>query len=327
MKLNKLIFTIIISMFVIFIAFLTNKNYAADLDEIENYVITVNPRMNEGSLDIVYEITWRVLDSNTEGPLSWVEIGTANPQFDSLQARSNNIRKISPWNESYVRIDFDRKYYEGEEITFKYSLHQSYMYKISWNKCKYEFTPAWFTDAKIKNMTIRWNNDGIISSNKNSREDGYFIWNKENMAKGKKMTAKVTYKKDAFSYLNEYKQIKNAEYKRYENNNSWINSLFFLFLLFIFIFAIISIFSRGNYYSHSGFGGIGYYDNYHYHHHHYHGGGCVHSSCACVSSCACANSCACACAGSGRAGCSKKDFYGTKIDYEILKQLKDAKKD
>ncbi len=38
---------------------------------------------------------------------------------------------------------------------------------------------------------------------------------------------------------------------------------------------------------------------------------CVSScACACVS-CACA--CACACAGGGRAGCTKKDFYGTKL--------------
>lgn len=47
-------------------------------------------------------------------------------------------------------------------------------------------------------------------------------------------------------------------------------------------------------------------------------GGCVHSSCACASSCA--SSCACACAGSGRAGCSKKDFYGTKINKDKLKK-------
>ena len=50
------------------------------------------------------------------------------------------------------------------------------------------------------------------------------------------------------------------------------------------------------------------------------GGGCAHSSCACVS-CACA--CACACAGGGRAGCSTKDFYDTKIK---LKQIERTNK-
>ncbi len=44
---------------------------------------------------------------------------------------------------------------------------------------------------------------------------------------------------------------------------------------------------------------------------------CAHSSCACAcASCACA--CACACAGGGRAGCTTKDFYNTKLK---LKQL------
>lgn len=39
------------------------------------------------------------------------------------------------------------------------------------------------------------------------------------------------------------------------------------------------------------------------------GGGCA-SSCAC----------ACACAGSGRAGCSRKDFYGTKLTNKKIKK-------
>ena len=47
------------------------------------------------------------------------------------------------------------------------------------------------------------------------------------------------------------------------------------------------------------------------------GSSCAHSSCACAcASCACA--CACACAGGGRAGCSTKDFYNTRLK---LKQL------
>ncbi len=46
-------------------------------------------------------------------------------------------------------------------------------------------------------------------------------------------------------------------------------------------------------------------------------GGCAHSSCAHSS---CAHSCACACAGSGRAGCSKKDFYGTNLTSEKIKK-------
>lgn len=45
---------------------------------------------------------------------------------------------------------------------------------------------------------------------------------------------------------------------------------------------------------------------------------CAHSSCACAHSCACA--CACACAGGGRAGCSVKDFYNTRLKLSQLKR-------
>ena len=41
------------------------------------------------------------------------------------------------------------------------------------------------------------------------------------------------------------------------------------------------------------------------------------SSSSCVSSCACA----CACAGGGRAGCSKKDFYGTNLRTQKLNKI------
>ncbi len=51
---------------------------------------------------------------------------------------------------------------------------------------------------------------------------------------------------------------------------------------------------------------------------------CAHSSCACAcASCACA--CACACAGGGRAGCSTKDFYNTKLKLRQL-EMKAKKK-
>ncbi len=50
-----------------------------------------------------------------------------------------------------------------------------------------------------------------------------------------------------------------------------------------------------------------------------------HRSCACAhSSCACA--CACACASSGRAGCSTKDFYNTKLKLKSIEMLTKAKK-
>ena len=295
MKKKYIIFVFALILFSIFSV--DTKVQAKDLDEIVNYVVTVEPRMNDGSLDITYELTWKVLDDDTEGPLSWVQIGTPNADFDTPTALTSNISRISAYNGSYVRIDFGKKYYAGDQITFKYRIHQSYMYKLSWGNCVYSFTPAWFTDAKVDNLTIKWNKDQVKSNNAKSTADNYLVWTKKNMAKGEKLTIEVKYEKSAFGYLSEYKQQR--------NDQSTARNVYNTVMIVIFIALIIFIFSRpftGGYYGHRGFYG-GY-------HSHYWGGGCVHSSCAHSS---CAHSCACACAGSGRAGCSKKDFYGTKI--------------
>lgn len=79
----------------------------------------------------------------------------------------------------------------------------------------------------------------------------------------------------------------------------------------MFLSSICSIFSGSGYRSHSGYGyGIenSYYDS---------SSTSYRSSCACVSRCACA----CACAGGGRAGCSKKDFYGTNLRTQKLNKI------
>ena len=301
MKKRYILFSLIFIIFAILA--INTKSQAADLDRITNYVVTVEPRMNDGTLDITYEITWKVLDSTIEGPLEWVKIGTPNSKFDQVRALSNNISKISPYNGDYVQITFDRKYYAGEEITFRYSIHQSYMYKISWGNCNYEFTPAWFTNARVDNLTIKWNKDKVKKSNSKKKEDNYLVWNRKDMSKGEKVTATVKYKQSAFGELSTYKQSSS-------NGTSG-------FGIFIIILVVILIFGAffgggGGYYGHRGFyGGHGYYGGYH--------GGCVRSSCACAHS-SCASSCACACAGSGRAGCSKKDFYGTNLTTKKVKK-------
>lgn len=302
-------YILFILMFIFFIILAINtKSYAADLDRIVNYNVTVEPRMNDGTLDITYEITWKVLDSTTEGPLEWVQIGTPNENFDNIRSLSTNIRSIDKYNGPFVKIVFDKKYYAGEQITFKYKIHQSYMYKISWGKCKYSFTPAWFTDAKVENMTIKWNKDSVKSNNAKTKEDNYLVWKKTDMEKGEKITAEIQYDKEAFGQLDSYKQFKSSS-----NDTDFNYAAMILF--FVIIIIIISLFGRGGgYYGHRGFYGRRYGG--------YHRGGCVHSSCACAhSSCASSrSSCACACAGSGRAGCSKKDFYGTKINKDKLKK-------
>ena len=285
---KKYVYFILLFAFIFFL-FICPKCFASDLDEIMDYEVIVEPRMNDGSLDITYRITWKVLDSTLEGPLEWVQIGTPNYNFDNPTALTSNIRSITPYNGSYVKIIFNRKYYAGEQISFAYKIHQSYMYEISFGKCKYSFTPAWFTDAKIDKMTVRWNKDEVKSSNAKSKEDSYLVWTKNNMAKGEKIKINVKYNKSAFGYLSKYKQNKNIV--TYSNSYTSITFL----VVMIVVLSIVISWLGGGYYAHRGFYG-GYYDGYY-------DDGCVRSSCACAcASSSCASSCACACAGSGRAG-------------------------
>lgn len=299
-----ILFLIIFGLF-----FIGNKTYAAtDLDEIMNFTVTVDPRMTDGTLDITYDITWKVLDSTTQGPLSWVQIGTPNQNFDTATALTENITSISKYNGSYVRLDFDREYYAGEQINFKYVIHQAYMYELKDNTVLYEFTPAWFTDAEVRKLTIRWNASDVTKSDNTSTDGNYLVWQKSNLSKGEKLSTSIEYDESSFTALDATKQKSNSK------SSANIGTAFagFGVILIIVIFIIIcSMFGGGGYYGHRGFFYGGFWGGRRF------GGGCAHSSCAHSS---CAHSCACACAGSGRAGCSKKDFYGTNLTSKKIKK-------
>ena len=238
LKKRYILFTFILTLFAIL--FMHSNCYAQDLDEIVDYVVTVDPRMTDGTLDIIYEITWKVLDSTTEGPLTWVQIGTPNDNFSGATALSNNIASITKSNGSFVKIYFKKAYKSGEQVKFRYSIHQSSMYKKSWGNCKFEFTPAWFTDIKVDNLTIRWNKDQVKSSNTKNKDESYLIWNKTNLAKGEKLTASVKYSAKAFSSLSSANEWKNNQNSAY---NTGVNFGVIIFIIVI-IAIIISMFSR-----------------------------------------------------------------------------------
>lgn len=299
---------LLISLILIFALFLgiSISSYAKELDEIQDYEIKVDVR-DDGTLDMVYHIEWKVLDSTSEGPLEWVKIGIPNRKIDEIRALSDTIKSIKLYESSgtYIRVDFDREYLANEVINFDFSFHQSYMYTINGNKCTYSFTPGWFNDIRVKNLTIKWNSNKQIYNNSNSsKNEEYLVWN-YSLAKGEKVTAKIEYNSNAFS-LDENKQFKNAN----TINRSVFNFIFYIVFTIIVISFILSLAKPRSYYV-----GRGYGMTPHIHHHHNHHGS--RGGCACASSCASSCACACACAGGGRAGCSKKDFYGTNLRIKI----------
>lgn len=297
MKSKKIILSFIIFFFFIIVS---NICFAKDLDKINKYYITVDPR-NDGSLDMTYYIEWEVLDSDSEGPLEWVKIGVPNSNIDMVRAISSNIKSVRYYEDGgdYIRIDFKKAYYAGEVVSFNFSFHQSYMYDISGDMAKYEFTPGWFNDIAVDEIMVFWNATYVDSaSSKNINTDNYYTW-KDSLRKGSKMTVNVNYSRYSMNFKDDM-QISSAKVSNnYSSNNSEVGELVLIIIIVIIIVAFQFIIPTG-YRAHRGYGYNRSYNHYH--------SSCA-SSCACVSSCACA----CACAGGGRAGCSKKDFYGVTI--------------
>ena len=181
------------------------KSYAAgDLDNILEYDITVNVN-DDATLDLVYHIEWMVLDSDSEGPLSWVTIGIPNKHYVEYEPLSSNIKKMSYTSSDgpSLRIDFDRDYYAGEVVSFDYEVIQDYAYDVNSltdGETVYEFTPGWFDNIIVDNMVIRWNNEKMESWSPSCEfEDGYCVW-RAFLDKGEKYTVKVTYKNDAYAF-------------------------------------------------------------------------------------------------------------------------------
>lgn len=316
MKNKKILFSILI--FFVILLF-SNICMADDLDIINEYTITIDPR-SDGTLDMTYHIEWEVLDSTTEGPLEWVKIGIPNGNVDNIKAISKNIKKISLYqdNGDFIRIDFNQSYEENTILDIDFKFHQSYMYTLNEGSCKYNFTPGWFNDINVRKLTIRWDANKISKyTPKASTSGGYLIWTKSNLLKGNKYTVDVTYPADVFN-TDTSMQFSNATIAKNSNQGLFGEELLFYVFAFIavsIILFIASILSGGGYSSRRGLGYSSYRywdddddDDWY---------SSSSSSSSCVSSCACA----CACAGGGRAGCSKKDLYGTNIRTQKLNKI------
>ncbi len=125
---------------------------AADLDYIRSYDVTVAPMETDGRLYIEVHLVWEVLD---EGPVSWVQVGIPNGSIRRTEALSDNIADLS-FDNSYMRVDFDRGYDDGEIIDFRYAWEQEYMYTLNEGEVSYDYTPGWFDEAEIGSMSVTW---------------------------------------------------------------------------------------------------------------------------------------------------------------------------
>ncbi len=177
---------------------------AAELDEILRYEITVDVN-DDATLRMRYHIDWKVLDSTSEGPLSWVTIGIPNNHYLSMTALSPAVKEIRYASDggSNVRVDLDREYHAGEVAQIEFEVVQDYMYQVdelTEGETVYRFTPGWFDDIRVDELTIRWNADRALSQTPACiQKNGYFTWSKA-LDKGEMFDVSVTYPNDAFAF-------------------------------------------------------------------------------------------------------------------------------
>ena len=313
-----------------------------DLDIINEYNIKVDPR-SDGTLDIEYHINWTVLDDESEGPLSWVKIGVANKHISQLENKSTDIIKNLEYYDddgSFVRVDFKKKYYQGETVDFTFKLNQSRIFTLNDDKTivEYSFIPGWFPDINVKSITIDWKASDSLTYITGDLESGYYHI-VGSLGHNETLKADFAYTRDTFPDLNPKK-----DYISYEKESE-IMALVVVFIIVAVVVTIIVICkvveytTNDGYDANSGFSGH-YYWYYQFYMPHtrrmgYNRKGesiapsrptviaakssSGHSTGGGGGSCACA--CACACAGGGRAGCSRKDFYNP--DLEKIKEALD----
>ena len=324
-----------------------------DLDYIPDYFVTVDLR-EDGSADIVYDITWQVIGGDQTDYLSWVKIGLPNAYAEDLTPLTDTISDLQYTGDggSYAKVVFARRYYSPEvaaqnsgesRVRFAFSVHQSHLFSLnSDGTATFEFTPGWFDDLVVEHMQVRWRSgDGFVADN-TSEEDGYLIWDFGPMGHGQSANIHVTVPVTTAETFDPDAQLTAADYDDGGMTaDEMIGILTVVIGLLIFAAALIIIVGSMTPDWGGGFGSgldpddwFWYTNGVHTIHvartappKHYHtgggssrGGGVGRHNSGCASSCACACAsscaCACACAGGGRAGCTAKDFYTYKLPHK-----------
>ena len=326
-----------------------------DLDYIPDYFVTVDLR-EDGSADIVYDITWQVIGGDQTDYLSWVKIGLPNAHAEDLTPLTDTISDLQYTGDggSYAKVVFARRYYSPEvaaqnggesRVRFAFSVHQNHLFTLNDDgTATFEFTPGWFDDLVVEHMQVRWRSgDGFVADN-SSEEDGYLIWEFGPMGHGQSANIHVTVPVTTAETFDPDAQLTAADYDDGGMTaDEMLGILTVMIALLIFVAALIIIVGSMTPDWGGGFGSgldpddwFWYTNGVHTIHvartapppkgytrtdppKNYHtGGGSSRGGGVGRHNSGCASSCACACAcaGGGRAGCTAKDFYTYKLPHK-----------
>lgn len=241
-NINKVLITVLFALAVLFLP--VSIVNAKTLDEIIDYDITVDV-LDDATLDMTYIISWKVLDSKSEGPLSWVNIGIPNKHCNSYEPLTDNIKSMetSYSGGSTVKIYLDREYFADEVVTFAYKINMGNMYEYDPEKgyADYTFTPGWFDEIAVDNLTIRWNDDKVERFIPSCVVDnGYNTWN-TSLRPGEKYTVTVTYPGEAYPFVVFEKSEDDDGYNFSEHN--LIENILFSILIGIFMVFMVAVFA------------------------------------------------------------------------------------
>ena len=243
------ILTALVMSLLIAVPALTDTAEAADLDYIRNYDVTVTPDSETGSLLMEVHLRWEVLD---EGPVTWVQVGIPNGSIYEANVLSDNISELS-YDNSFMRVDFDRGYDNGEIIDFSYSWVQEYMYDLNVDGAAvmFDYTPGWFDEAEIGEMTLTWKTPDNLEmpeidyygSVEAEREDGgsFVRYTARNLGHGQTMSVSAFYEnwptelpeENSSSYLPE------DDYEGYDDGSFGRNLLLELIPVIVALVALI----------------------------------------------------------------------------------------
>lgn len=224
--------------------------YASDpTDEVTDYEVTAEVN-EDATVDLTYHIEWKVLDSDSLGPVSWLTIGVPNSHCTDIEAISSNIREIAYTGDSgdYLRVDFDKKYYEGETISFDFSFTQDYLYEmnnLTEGETVYYFAPGWFDDVTIDRLEIRWKAENATSWSSGAlNKDGYLTWENTTLSAGETFEVDVTYPNEAYSFdtsksLEEGDYFSDEDFYDYYGEDDDDGTVIFVVVFFAVIGSII----------------------------------------------------------------------------------------
>ena len=209
MKRNRIAFALALLLCLVLLC--TPASASDPTDEIVNYEITADVN-EDGTVNLHYHIDWKVLRDDI-GALEWITVGIPNGEYVEIRSLSDTIASIGYSTESgsSVRVDFDRSYRAGETVSFDYLVVQDYMYQMNLfqeGQTAYVFTPGWFDEIAVDNLTVRWNSEDLASWSPDCLvKDGYNVWT-TSLAPGDTYQITVNYPNEARAF-NDSKAIYN----------------------------------------------------------------------------------------------------------------------